>query len=168
MVMSLNEVRPGRPEQFALVAVPAADAQEVSMKSGLEDRNNRVHAETRNAGRCVSMKSGLEDRNNGTPRMLTPESRPGLNEVRPGRPEQWQPGRYSHFGSSRVSMKSGLEDRNNKTRLVGFNCRKYGLNEVRPGRPEQSESGGRREAWGCPVSMKSGLEDRNNHPRTSS
>mgnify|MGYP001679377754 CR=1 FL=1 len=37
----LNEVRPRRPEQFrvTVVAVSAADA--VSMKSGLEGRNNK-------------------------------------------------------------------------------------------------------------------------------
>ena len=36
----------------------------VSMKSGLEDRNNLSNQAMNNSGECVSMKSGLEDRNN--------------------------------------------------------------------------------------------------------
>ena len=62
----------------------------VSMKSGLEDRNNdRLRLPGSVQTLHVSMKSGLEDRNN--PRL--PDKRrnshtTGLNEVRPGRPEQ--------------------------------------------------------------------------------
>ena len=75
------------------------DDYKVSMKSGLEDRNNARAVETVRRGSGVSMKSGLEDRNNsGTPK--SPVSR----------------------GS--VSMKSGLEDRNNVPRegavVTGF------------------------------------------------
>ena len=36
----LNEVRPGRPEQYVRVLDAHSIGQEVSMKSGLEDRNN--------------------------------------------------------------------------------------------------------------------------------
>ena len=66
---SLNEVRPGRPEQC-----PRCTA-----------------GPSRNS---VSMKSGLEDRNNGL--LLCPATRTsrGLNEVRPGRPEQYLIRRY--------------------------------------------------------------------------
>ena len=62
--------------------------------------------------RTVSMKSGLEGRNN--PRSPTggPTRKEGLNEVRPRRPEQWVAGkRFTEIPS--VSMKSGLEGRNN-------------------------------------------------------
>ena len=68
-----------------LTALRQAD---VSMKSGLEGRNNRVKRRAAQYGHAVSMKSGLEGRNN----LLLPEmgqgSLPGLNEVRPRRPEQ--------------------------------------------------------------------------------
>ena len=84
------------------------------------------------------MKSGLEDRNNVT---NTPEAcgiNAGLNEVRPGRPEQLGIGSDIWLCPISVSMKSGLEDRNNAVIAV-----------------MSSES--------YPVSMKSGLEDRNNN-----
>ena len=59
------------------------------------------------------MKSGLEDRNNSQQHIRALLARGGLNEVRPGRPEQ----SASVYSASRrgapVSMKSGLEDRNN-------------------------------------------------------
>ena len=64
-VLRLNEVRPGRPEQSELTAGEAAPLEVVSMKSGLEDRNN--------ADAQLS---------------LDAPASPGLNEVRPGRPEQ--------------------------------------------------------------------------------
>ena len=60
----------------------------VSMKSGLEDRNNVRLGDYWAGHELVSMKSGLEDRNN---REWCPTGRPSperLNEVRPGRPEQ--------------------------------------------------------------------------------
>ena len=40
----------------------------VSMKSGLEDRNNKIEDIYVGLIEAVSMKSGLEDRNNGSPR----------------------------------------------------------------------------------------------------
>ena len=90
--MGLNEVRPGRPEQSLGWRV-SGRLHGVSMKSGLEDRNNLA---VRTLG-ClglwiVSMKSGLEDRNN--PKNPHPDDRPQprLNEVRPGRPEQFHSG----------------------------------------------------------------------------
>ena len=60
------------------------------------------------------MKSGLEGRNNVRQRGLLRWRNLGLNEVRPGRPEQWA---------------------GHPTEVVF----RPGLNEVRPGRPEQFE-----------------------------
>ena len=133
----LNEVRPGRPEQFACLREPILPLW-VSMKSGLEDRNNTATRQQPCRRRfLVSMKSGLEDRNNHIKLMA------------------------DCFASKDVSMKSGLEDRNNSsTGASSFTCA-VSLNEVRPGRPEQCEPVqdlGER----FKVSMKSGLEDRNN------
>ena len=59
----LNEVRPGRPEQL-LIKVPPSRPIGVSMKSGLEDRNNARDSYGVELSEEVSMKSGLEDRNN--------------------------------------------------------------------------------------------------------
>ena len=86
----------------------------VSMKSGLEDRNN-LHDELVDVFTffVVSMKSGLEDRNN-----------PEIALVRGG--VMWL-----------VSMKSGLEDRNNDGGCHHGHRVHASLNEVRPGRPEQ-------------------------------
>ena len=61
----------------------------------------------------VSMESGLEDRNNdrGLGALELQESR--LNGVRPRRPEQLAAA-VERFGTMKpVSMESGLEDRNN-------------------------------------------------------
>ena len=85
------------------------------MKSGLEGRNNAV------GGRVlclvdgrVSMKSGLEGRNNqDLARVLACEGDWGLNEVRPGRPEQYKDKNTRLTVLHLVSMKSGLEGRNN-------------------------------------------------------
>ena len=43
----------------------------------------------------VSMKSGLEDRNNGHVLQVQAGKQPSLNEVRPGRPEQLHKARYA-------------------------------------------------------------------------
>ena len=89
-----------------------------------------------------------------------------LNEVRPGRPEQWQQStERCRSPYLEVSMKSGLEDRNNQEIPVLLQAQPQCLNEVRPGRPEQCCS--RPDCPGCVwhVSMKSGLEDRNNARR---
>ena len=60
------------------------------MKSGLEDRNNRVMRPCPCRRHVfVSMKSGLEDRNNMVAHYDARRCLVGLNEVRPGRPEQW-------------------------------------------------------------------------------
>ena len=89
-ILGLNEVRPGRPEQYGTLHLTAKAFDSVSMKSGLEDRNNpdgrRFIVDHKTT---VSMKSGLEDRNN------------------------WQRSPDPHHPNIRVSMKSGLEDRNN-------------------------------------------------------
>ena len=39
----LNEVRPGRPEQYDLIEAHMRSMTEVSMKSGLEGRNNEAY-----------------------------------------------------------------------------------------------------------------------------
>ena len=89
-------------------------ASRISMKSGLEDRNNAEGLAARVwLYWVVSMKSGLEDRNNAFEGPALRNRLLSLNEVRPGRPEQWT---------------GILAWDNNQTR---------GLNEVRPGRPEQ-------------------------------
>ena len=82
------------------------------------------------------MKSGLEGRNNAPRRRMTGERCKGLNEVRPGRPEQ-SIQMINPRPQEIVSMKSGLEGRNNGYRVYAYSL---------PGR----------------VSMKSGLEGRNN------
>ena len=65
----LNEVRPRRPEQSVLPEAHPAAGNQVSMKSGLEGRNNRQgHHGCRWGYQEVSMKSGLEGRNNGISR----------------------------------------------------------------------------------------------------
>ena len=90
MLLCLNEVRPGRPEQCAPHASARGAMPVVSMKSGLEDRNNRARLRDL-CGEfvAVSMKSGLEDRNNPRiPGFSVYPAKGGLNEVRPGRPEQ--------------------------------------------------------------------------------
>ena len=88
----LNEVRPRRPEQFDKVAYISSRAGQVSMKSGLEGRNNRKHPVMIYTPTAVSMKSGLEGRNNN-----------GHHAARAAR--------------QLVSMKSGLEGRNNAARV---------------------------------------------------
>ena len=60
----LNEVRPGRPEQLPGLTVEHEQEVLVSMKSGLEDRNNDGVNAINARLLEVSMKSGLEDRNN--------------------------------------------------------------------------------------------------------
>ena len=85
----LNEVRPRRPEQFREVQSSEVADLVVSMKSGLEGRNNLTF---------------------GTPARWQ-YSR--LNEVRPRRPEQCSHHRCGCTRRHVVSMKSGLEGRNN-------------------------------------------------------
>ena len=61
----LNEVRPRRPEQSSETANDMMLAIIVSMKSGLEGRNNpERYIVADNDEALVSMKSGLEGRNN--------------------------------------------------------------------------------------------------------
>ena len=104
-----------------MLAVPSLPAglHGVSMKSGLEDRNNPDGCTTSWRTPRVSMKSGLEDRNNARYQFDGVRLSIRLNEVRPGRPEQyvWLAG-MTRLGY--VSMKSGLEDRNNRKIIVLF------------------------------------------------
>ena len=111
----LNEVRPRRPEQFQIKNNTRFAATQVSMKSGLEGRNNGIHIDGGcGLGSDVSMKSGLEGRNNAVPSTTPPQCRSvsmksgleGRNNVPGGREERDQ---------RRVSMKSGLEGRNNSS-----------------------------------------------------
>ena len=83
------------------------------------------------------MKSGLEDRNNACRLIRLVTYKKGLNEVRPGRPEQLHGSRQSLSLGHVVSMKSGLEDRNNHEDGPRKETHVLRLNEVRPGRPEQ-------------------------------
>ena len=61
--MCLNEVRPRRPEQFTYLHGKYM-GKVVSMKSGLEGRNNLPLRTGHRRAVDVSMKSGLEGRNN--------------------------------------------------------------------------------------------------------
>ena len=68
----------------------------------------------------VSMKSGLEGRNNQWWAYTTHDKNNCLNEVRPRRPEQYMSFPDTKFNAL-VSMKSGLEGRNNvRDCLSGF------------------------------------------------
>ena len=60
----------------------------VSMKSGLEGRNNRLLDLFLPLNQAVSMKSGLEGRNNQPFSLHDNAANKCLNEVRPRRPEQ--------------------------------------------------------------------------------
>ena len=62
--LCLNEVRPRRPEQWKKMGACKL-YKAVSMKSGLEGRNNDERGQDPVAYLIVSMKSGLEGRNNG-------------------------------------------------------------------------------------------------------
>ena len=64
---SLNEVRPRRPEQSLQKYRHFVRNATVSMKSGLEGRNNIPAGGVESLAEDVSMKSGLEGRNNATP-----------------------------------------------------------------------------------------------------
>ena len=59
------------------------------------------------------MKSGLEGRNNTNRKGMTRPGSPGLNEVRPRRPEQYCASARRYTSVLGVSMKSGLVGRNN-------------------------------------------------------
>ena len=111
----LNEVRPGRPEQSQQPHRGRSTMPMVSMKSGLEDRNNVETSDPNPAfDSVVSMKSGLEDRNNDPTGGCGCRVCVCLNEVRPGRPEQCGSWSCCPAANKSVSMKSGLEDRNNQ------------------------------------------------------
>ena len=64
-------------------------------------------------GTVVSMKSGLEGRNNARDMVEYGDPRASLNEVRPRRPEQYVGSHSAAAVKLAVSMKSGLEGRNN-------------------------------------------------------
>ena len=87
LVYCLNEVRPRRPEQ-SVTQGGGTLWREVSMKSGLEGRNNGRGRYTPRGIPHVSMKSGLEGRNNIKTSRPSLAGQKRLNEVRPRRPEQ--------------------------------------------------------------------------------
>ena len=88
---------------------------DVSMKSGLEGRNNAaIPHDLFDVLQHVSMKSGLEGRNNRALVFVIVFRTSSLNEVRPRRPEQFGMVNEETWYAN-VSMKSGLEGRNNHT-----------------------------------------------------
>ena len=113
--MSLNGVRPRRPEQSGGERGFTTGDERVSMESGLEDRNNLNNPVHLCLLLAVSMESGLEDRNNLT-------------------------GAVELLVASSVSMESGLEDRNNQGGSPPAPGQDTRLNGVRPRRPEQCTS----------------------------
>ena len=113
----------------------------VSMKSGLEGRNNatRIRIEySRDHGRLNEVRPRRPEQYkyfcSSGPQVV------GLNEVRPRRPEQWYRRENSPEPPELVSMKSGLEGRNNVSGVSGCTSRSTRLNEVRPRRPEQYDA----------------------------
>ena len=117
---------------------------------------------TSKGSNIVSMKSGLEGRNNPDRAGFWRALSFCLNEVRPRRPEQYVCERRRVLQAFRVSMKSGLEGRNNLVTKPTVHVWRRCLNEVRPRRPEQCDRPSPVHESGL-VSMKSGLEGRNNH-----
>ena len=109
---SLNEVRPRRPEQCGEKFGPYL-GRIVSMKSGLEGRNNPSSGRARTLQQLVSMKSGLEGRNN--PGVIPERSRPhSVVSMKSGLEGRNNAGVTAEVrGHILVSMKSGLEGRNN-------------------------------------------------------
>ena len=95
---------------------PRQHGHPVSMKSGLEDRNNEVVAtQTVQDFRFVSMKSGLEDRNNRFHQVGSP-GKDRLVSMKSGLEDRNNAGVVAAIvNQRRVSMKSGLEGRNNPT-----------------------------------------------------
>ena len=131
----LNEVRPRRPEQCQGLLRENLRLV-VSMKSGLEGRNNGGPGRMVGGFRGVSMKSGLEGRNN--PSNPAPSSRPPtcLNEVRPRRPEQSRQ-RSRSTGHVSASLNEVRPRRPEQFDITTEKGRANSLNEVRPRRPEQ-------------------------------
>ena len=131
----LNEVRPRRPEQGT---TPERTSPElpVSMKSGLEGRNNTRLLCGSGSTTKVSMKSGLEGRNKT--RTMERYEREELVSMKSGL-EGRNNSRPTPIGNGRagVSMKSGLEGRNKAVQGQFRRRAARGLNEVRPRRPEQ-------------------------------
>ena len=159
----LNEVRPRRPEQLwkrARKSLSSICLNEVRPRR--PEQSCKRNSNPRCRWRRVSMKSGLEGRNNDPSVITSPAWSICLNEVRPRRPEQLSI--VSHMTQTIivVSMKSGLEGRNNTLMRPSVTSCMSSLNEVRPRRPEQLRDLRRVEGEALWVSMKSGLEGRNN------
>ena len=106
----LNEVRPRRPEQSFPPDCKQQSFTGVSMKSGLEGRNNKETIEF-----TMDPNKGLNEVRPRRPEQWFGDERAVpvlhcLNEVRPRRPEQWD---IEKAMEELASMKSGLEGRNN-------------------------------------------------------
>ena len=116
----------------------------VSMKSGLEGRNNyRARRLRRSRTGCLNEVRPRRPEQFGIKSMSTSAGYNCLNEVRPRRPEQSvRHGDPSGAVLAQVSMKSGLEGRNNVAIAVSVMTVSFH------------------------VSMKSGLEGRNNSAKT--
>ena len=108
----------------------------------------------------VSMKSGLEGRNNTSSNDEQILLFFGLNEVRPRRPEQSADPHYPMGATNRLNeVRPRRPEQSSATSRPC--CRHACLNEVRPRRPEQSDEFIHL-VLDLRVSMKSGLEGRNN------
>ena len=89
-ILGLNEVRPRRPEQFSpyradvLLVIYGLNEVRPRRPEQSAKRGDTPHPET-----AVSMKSGLEGRNNEGGPLPDIYNVTSLNEVRPRRPEQW-------------------------------------------------------------------------------
>ena len=127
---------------------------------------NRKLRDGHTSSTLVSMKSGLEGRNNTGPGRC-PGTGARLNEVRPRRPEQWaSPGRCR---SRRSRCLNEVRPRRPEQWASPGRCRSRRsrcLNEVRPRRPEQYRNQHQPD-YPTQVSMKSGLEGRNNDSAVS-
>ena len=113
---SLNEVRPRRPEQsgegFAVEGMGVGSLNEVRPRRPEQSQNTQNSTPTI----PVSMKSGLEGRNNKAHAPSTNTTTPHrLNGVRPRWPEQYNEALTAE-GKKKVSMESGLDGRNNLRR----------------------------------------------------
>ena len=91
----------------------AEECCDVSMKSGLEGRNNNQLHGTVHRHALVSMKSGLEGRNNRDIgyRCGSSSDKVSMKSGLEGRNNMWDPDKWRD--TVNVSMKSGLEGRNN-------------------------------------------------------
>ena len=136
--VGLNEVRPRWPEQLVSEWRRSQSLARVSMKSGLDGRNNPKASVIREVDYIyVSMKSGLDGRNNcsSAPNLGLAACQVSMKSGLDGRNNPG-PG-YVLYSGTHVSMKSGLDGRNNYSFSFVEFAEAECLNEVRPRWPEQ-------------------------------